>query len=57
MLDKFGKKVSLSCYFCIEEPESPIHFFSILHKNKFSLDTDTTFFQKCINNASSYTNY
>ena len=27
MLDKFGKKVSPLCYFCKEEPESPIHLF------------------------------
>ena len=35
MLYKFGKKVSLLCSFCMEEPESPIHVFCTCTKINF----------------------
>ena len=35
MLYKFGKRVSPICYFCMEEPESPIHLFHSCTKTNF----------------------
>ena len=35
ILYKFGKKLSLLCSFCKEEPESPIHLFHSCTKTNF----------------------